>query len=91
MALDPKELKKLAAACRAAGIKHYKADGIEFTLSDEAPVSQYKKRKSNIKDSPVGQDTPFSEQGSWDSLTQDQKLFYSVSDNPFTEEEKAVN
>ncbi len=89
MALDPKDLKKLAAACRAAGIKHYKADGVEFTLSDEAPESPYKKRKakkSPQKDPEPG--APIDSDG-WDSLTEDQKLFYSVTDSPFEKEEEA--
>lgn len=33
----PKELKQLAAACRAAGIKSFKGEGVEFTLSDSEP------------------------------------------------------
>lgn len=41
--MSPKELKKLAAACRAAGIKHYKSEGIEFTLTDEVPSKPSKK------------------------------------------------
>jgi hypothetical protein len=40
-----KELKKLAAACRKAGIKSYKDSNCEFTLTDEPPVSSYKRRK----------------------------------------------
>jgi len=44
---SPKELKKLAAACRAAGITSFKGGGIEFTLSDEAPTpSAYKRAKA---------------------------------------------
>ncbi len=38
----PKELKRLAAACRAAGITSFKGEGIEFTLSSEAPVKAKK-------------------------------------------------
>lgn len=33
-----KELKKLADACRKAGIKSFKGYGIEFTLSDAVPA-----------------------------------------------------
>lgn len=43
--LSPKDLKKLAAACRAAGIKSFEGYGIKFTLSDDAPVSNYKRTK----------------------------------------------
>ncbi len=42
---DAKALKKLAAACRAAGITSFKGDGIEFTLSTEAPVKINSKGK----------------------------------------------
>lgn len=31
------ELKRLAAACRKAGITHFKCDGLEFDLSLEQP------------------------------------------------------
>jgi hypothetical protein len=42
---DAKALKKIAAACRAAGIKHYKCPDFEFTLSDDVPESNYKRNK----------------------------------------------
>lgn len=41
-----KELKKLADACRKAGIISFKGGGIEFTLSDEAPISSHKRAKA---------------------------------------------
>lgn len=34
---DIKQLKKLADACRKAGIKSFKSPQFEFTLSDELP------------------------------------------------------
>lgn len=40
-----KELKKLADACRKAGIRQFKGGGIEFTLTDDIPVSPYKQAK----------------------------------------------
>lgn len=39
---DSKELIKLANACRKAGIKHFKGDGIEFTLTDDLPITKPK-------------------------------------------------
>lgn len=45
--LSPKDLKKLADSCRKAGIKSFKGYGVEFTLSDDAPVSNYKRTKGN--------------------------------------------
>ena len=43
---DAKELKRLADACRKAGIVKFKGGGIEFELSSEAPESSYKKAKA---------------------------------------------
>lgn len=45
--MDIKELKQLAKACREAGIRSFKNSEVEFTLSEDAPVSNYKKRKAN--------------------------------------------
>jgi glutamine synthetase len=44
--MNYKELKKIADACRKLGIKHYKSAEFEFTLSDSAPQSNYKKQKT---------------------------------------------
>ena len=74
---DPKALKKLAAACRKAGIKTYKCGDLEFTLTDEAPVSEYKatkRKQSPTKISDV--DTAFDT----DTLTEDQLLMWSTGD-----------
>jgi hypothetical protein len=70
---DLKALKKLADACRKAGIKHYKDTNMEFTLTDDAPVSTYKKKKS-VGDLDQEYTIPT------DSLTEEQLLFYSVAD-----------
>lgn len=89
MALDPKELKKLAKACREAGIKSYKADGIEFTLSDQAPpVSPYKKRQAAKAPIQGAQSAPGEqiESDGWDNLSEEQKLFYSARDQLFENE-----
>jgi len=66
----PKELKKLADACRKAGIKHYKTPDFEFTLTDDAPVSAYKKAVA----SPRPSDEPFKT----DSLSEEAMLFWST-------------
>ena len=73
--MNPKDLKKLAKACRDAGIKHYKDANIEFTLTEETPVSKYLQAKtlSPNADLKAPQD-PFEEE----SLTQDQLLNWSV-------------
>lgn len=75
--VDFKTLKKLAEACRKAGIKHFKNADLEFTLSDEGPVSNYKKRQSKVfaskESSLLSQDVE-----SEHSLTEEQLLFFSV-------------
>jgi len=87
MALDPKELKKLADACRKAGIKHYKSGDIEFTLTDEPPVSSYKRRKSAASTQSDSVDSDKIDTDGWDTLSEEQKLFYSAQD-PLFENEK---
>ncbi len=76
---NPKDLKKLADACRKAGIKTFKSSEFEFTLSDDAPVSNYKKAKSPSPSSP---DQPFQS----DSLSPEQLLNWSVMDMPMDSE-----
>lgn len=75
--MDYKALKKIADACRKAGIKQFKNAEFEFTLSDEGPISNYKKRtaaKPQLKEN----DVQLIES---DSLTEEQLLFFSVMDN----------
>lgn len=72
MAQDLKYLKKLALTCRQAGIKVYKADGIEITLSD-SEVPQPRTRRKKI--------TPTSEQGEVETegrLSDEELLMYST-------------
>lgn len=76
---SPKELKKLAAACRLAGIKTYKGEGFEFTLSEEAPpVSNYKKKQ--MAGAPEQPKTSQSESFESDSLSDDALMFWSSGD-----------
>ena len=70
--LSPKELIKLAAACRKAGIKSYKTQDFEFTLTDDMPVKQSKNQQPTYKDSIQGDSVET------DSLTQDQLLMWSA-------------
>lgn len=87
MALDPKELKKLAKACREAGILSYKADGIEFTLTEEAPQSPYKRRKAKVPAIDPNIAPDLVDTDGWDSLSEEQKLFYSSHDPLFENSE----
>lgn len=70
---NAKDLKKLADMCRKAGIKSFKGNGIEFTLSEDAPVSTYKKAKA-AQNSP---DKDFESDG----LTEEELLFWSAGGN----------
>ena len=55
MDFDPKSLKKLADACRKAGITTFKGFGMEFTL---APQTQPKVVKRASKQTQADQQTP---------------------------------
>lgn len=71
-----KDLKKLAEICRKAGIKSFKNAELEFTLSEEAPISNYKKRLKNNSpaiDTSSNSDTSVEVE----DLTEDQLLFWS--------------
>lgn len=75
-----KELKKLAAVCRKAGIKTVKYGELEFTLSDELQHRQPSQAKKVVKEQTLTQ-----EDFETDSLTQDALLFWSA--NPENSEE----
>lgn len=72
--IAPKDLKRLADACRKAGIVHYKDADVEFTLG-EVPPSNYK-RKANGE--AIRPDTDHSVDVANDSLTDDALLFWST-------------
>lgn len=67
---NAKEIKKLAAMCRRLGIKHFKGDGFEFTLTDEAPPAPVKAGAKPPHEAPTD---PKSE-----DLTEEELLFWSV-------------
>lgn len=75
MSLDLKALKKLAAACRKAGIKTYKSADFEITLSDDMPTTPYKLKSKKASSNTTVQNL---EEVETEQLTQDQLLFYSV-------------
>lgn len=69
----PKELKKIAKACREAGIKVFKGEGFELTFSDEALVKPTR-RNAKHPEAPVTQaDAKFES----DSLAEHELLFWS--------------
>jgi hypothetical protein len=71
--MDYDTLKKLADICRKAGIKHFKNSELEFTLTDEAPVSKYKRKQAELSSGPVIDNTFESE-----SLTDEALLLWST-------------
>lgn len=77
MSLDYKALRKLAEACRKAGIKHFKNAEMEFTLSDEGPISNYKKRSAKSTEEEKSENDSFAS----DTLTEQQLLMWSAIDS----------
>lgn len=72
---DYKILKKLADSCRKAGIKSFKGFGMEFTLSDDLPVSTYKQSKMTKVES---SSTVLGDDGiETDSLSEDALMMWS--------------
>lgn len=82
--MNPKDLKKLADACRKAGIKTYKDAEVEFTLSDEQYISNYKKSKAKSQPQPQSHASELFES---DSLTEGQLLMWSVQGTPGDEQD----
>ncbi len=80
--MDVKNLKKLAAACRKAGIKTFKSGDVEFTLAD-APVRPIKASKKALVDDAGAAGT---DEKGWDTFTDEEKLFWSAP-NPETQKQ----
>lgn len=72
----PKELKKLASACRAAGISSFRCGELEFTLGDKPATKSVKNENKEPKKGEELKaviDEAFEQEG----LTQDQLLMWS--------------
>jgi len=74
-----REIQKLAKACRKAGIRTFKAEGIEFTLTDEQPTTKRASQKAS-KQPIMAQDEEFKS----DTITDEQMLFWSAQGLPET-------
>lgn len=72
--MTEKQLQKLIKTCRKLGVKSYKGDGFEFTLSDNEPIKSSRKKQS-VKSAPAADNEEFES----DSLTTDQLLMWSAS------------
>lgn len=71
----PGEIKKLAAACRKAGISHFKCGDVEFTLAPKEQAAAPASAKQSIQEDTIESD-------GWDSLTEEQKMLFSVGGLP---------
>lgn len=81
--MSPKEIKKLADACRKAGIKSFKNSEVEFTLSDTIPFAQpntRRVRKATVSDVLEQPDVVINDET---TLSDEDILFWS---SPQTEE-----
>lgn len=72
--LTPKELIKLASACRKAGIKSYKQGDVEFTLTDDLPEI----RSNSKKTSGVSLSANDTDLADGEELSPEDLLFWSV-------------
>lgn len=73
-----KELKKLADACRKAGITSFKGGGIEITFSDNpAPTATRRRRAASAPQETPAAEGPFKS----DTLSEEELLFWSIGGN----------
>lgn len=68
-----KQLKKLADACRKAGIKHFKSSEFEFSLTDELPESPKARKQAAFQKQ---------EEIANSGLSEEELLFWSTPDFP---------
>lgn len=85
MSLDIKSLKKLAAACRKAGIKSFKSADFEFVLTDDAPAVF---KRSGKKLPNISESASINIQS--DSLSEEELLFWSSGVSQENEESGEV-
>lgn len=77
--LTAKELAKLAKACRKSGIKTYKGEGFEITLSDEIPTAKESKSSKKTTSAATPEEPGLVET---DDMTEEQLLFWSSPTMP---------
>lgn len=79
--MDLKELGKLIDLCRRKGVSDVSFEGISLKLREEAPPSNYKKKKEEPADGPEDVEDP------WKNfpdghLTPEQLMYYSSGGIP---------
>lgn len=64
--MDLRDLKELLKVLRDKGVTEYECQGVKLKLSEEAPISKYKKKQEfvDVDDEP--------------ELTEEERLFYSA-------------
>lgn len=74
--MDLKDLKELLKVLRDKGVLEYECQGIKLKLSEEAPLSKYKRKQE------------FVEIDEEEELTEEERLFYSAIPPMQTAEEQ---
>lgn len=77
-----KQLKSVIELCRKSGIDSIEIDGIkiDFGMSPESASISTEQPQETFIPGGVDQDTPIKLDEAWEKLTDDQKLYYSVTD-----------
>jgi hypothetical protein len=75
--MSPKEIKKLADACRRAGIKSFKNAEVEFTLSDVLPTTHTRSKRGNKSTIAQDLEQPDAIINNEDDLSEEELLFWS--------------
>lgn len=75
-----KQLDKIIQLCRKRGVKTIKIDNVELTLSEDAPQTNYKRRKAS-KDEKDTENSLLDDTLEPAQLTEDQLLFWSSGVN----------
>jgi len=75
--MDLKQLKQLAILCRKYGIKSFKNEEFEFSLTDEDPIQQKKVAKPKKQRQESAPESPIEEKIEADSLSQEELMFWS--------------
>lgn len=89
---NPKELIKLAKACRKAGIKAFKGFGFEFTLTDESPrPTALRTKNKGLPEAPIASNSESKDELKPESLTEEELLFWSVKSEQSESEKVAEN
>lgn len=68
--MELKDLKELLKVLRDKGVTEYECNGVRLKLSEEAPISKYKKRQDVVEIEPEEEE-----------LSYEERLFWSAASN----------